>query len=380
MQTFNSADFRLGILGGGQLGKMLIQSAMDFGIEVHVLDPDYNASCSTYCHNFKVGSFKDFRDVYHFGKSLDLVTIEIENVNVEALKRLREEGRRVFPQPDLIELIQDKGLQKDFFVENGIPTSPFIKIADRNELQQHADKFPAVQKLRKSGYDGRGVYMINSADNLSGAFNEPSILEARVDFEKELSVLVARNESGEVATYDVVEMEFNSEANLVEMLFSPAAISEEMAREAREIAVRVIEKLGLVGLLAVEMFATRDGKLLVNELAPRPHNSGHHTIEACETSQYEQHLRAILNLPLGSTRLRSKAVMVNLLGAPDHTGDARYQGFPELAALEGVHVHLYSKKKTKPFRKMGHVTIIDDNLEKAFEKANLIKEKFKIIA
>lgn len=222
--------------------------------------------------------------------------------------------------------------------------------------------------------------MINSADDLSDAFNEPSILEERVNFEKELSVLVARNESGEVATYDVVEMEFNTDANLVEMLFSPASISDEMAREAREIAVKVIEKLDLVGLLAVEMFATPDGKLWVNELAPRPHNSGHHTIEACVTSQYEQHLRAILNLPLGSTALCSKAVMVNLLGAPGYTGDARYQGFAELAGLEGAHVHLYSKKKTKPFRKMGHVTIMDDDLDKALEKAQIIKEKFKIIA
>ncbi|QEC53637.1 5-(carboxyamino)imidazole ribonucleotide synthase [Anseongella ginsenosidimutans] len=380
MQAFNSADFRLGILGGGQLGKMLIQSAMDFGIEVHVLDPDYNASCSSYCHHFKVGSFKDFRDVYHFGKSLDLLTIEIENVNVEALKRLQEEGRRVFPQPELVELIQDKGLQKDFFIENGIPTAPFVKIKDKEELRQHTGKFPAVQKLRKSGYDGRGVFKINSPDDLANAFNEPSILEERVDFEKELSVLAARNESGEVVTYDVVEMEFNPEANLVEMLFSPALISPEMAREAREIAVKVIEKLNLVGLLAVEIFATRDGKLLVNELAPRPHNSGHHTIEACVTSQYEQHLRAILNLPLGSTRLHSNAVMVNLLGAPGYTGDARYEGFPELAGLEGVHIHLYSKKKTKPFRKMGHVTITDNDLDKALEKARLIKEKFKIIA
>src|SRR3546814_830851 len=194
MQTFNSADFKLGILGGGQLGKMLIQSAMDFGIEVHVLDPDYNASCSSYCHYFKVGSFNNYNDVYHFGQSPDVLTIEIENVNVEALRRLRDEGRHIFPQPELIEMIQDKGLQKDLFVTHGIPTSPFIKIADRKELEQHAGKFPAVQKLRKSGYDGRGVFMINSTDDLPVAFNEPSLLEERVDFEKELSVLVARNQ------------------------------------------------------------------------------------------------------------------------------------------------------------------------------------------
>lgn len=359
---------------------MLIQSAMDFGIEVHVLDPDYNASCSSYCQNFRVGSFKDFNDVYHFGKGLDLLTIEIENVNVDALRRLQEEGLRVFPQPELIEMIQDKGLQKDFFARNDIPTAPFIKIAGRKELEEQAGKLPAVQKLRKSGYDGRGVFKINSAEDLPRAFNEPSILEELVDFEKELSVLVARNESGETITYDVVEMEFNPRANLVEMLFSPAAIAPEMDREAREIAVKIIESLDLVGLLAVEMFATRDGRLLVNELAPRPHNSGHHTIEACVTSQYEQHLRAILNLPLGSTRLLSNAVMINLLGSEGHTGDARYQGFAEMTGLEGVHVHLYSKKKTKPFRKMGHVTVTDQQLDIAMEKAKLVKEKFKIIA
>lgn len=380
MHTFNSADFKLGILGGGQLGKMLIQSAMDFGMEVHVLDPDYHAPCSSYCKNFRVGSFNDFKDVYHFGRGMDLLTIEIENVNVEALQRLQEEGHKVYPQPELIQMIQDKGLQKDFFIENDIPTAKYIKITGRQELEAHADWFPAVQKLRKSGYDGRGVYKISSADDLSGAFDQPSILEELVPFEKELSVLVARSVSGEVATYDVVEMEFNPQANLVEMLFTPAAIPDELARKAKEIAVKVIEKLGLVGLLAVEIFATRDGKLLVNELAPRPHNSGHHTIEAHATSQYEQHLRAILGLPLGSTRLLSKAVMVNLLGSEGYIGDARYKGFPDLARLEGVHVHLYSKRKTKPYRKMGHVTILDQELPKALEKAREIREKFKIIA
>lgn len=380
MEKFNSADFKLGILGGGQLGKMLIQSAMDFGVEVHVLDPDYHASCSSYCKNFKVGSFINYEDVYAFGRGLDLLTIEIENVNVEALKKLREEGVQVFPQPELIELIQDKGLQKDFFTANQIPTAPYIKIENRLELEKYTGRFPAVQKLRKSGYDGRGVSKINSREDLPLAFNEPSILEDLVDFEKELAVLVARNEDGQTVTYDTVEMKFNAEANLVEQLSAPAEISGEMEQEARRIAVDVIEKLGLVGILAVEIFATKDGRLLVNELAPRPHNSGHHTIEACVTSQYEQHLRAILNLPLGDTHLYSNAVMVNLLGARGYMGEARYDGFKNIAGIKGAHIHLYSKKKTKPFRKMGHVTVLDDDPQKALEKARSISEQFKIIA
>lgn len=359
---------------------MLIQSAMDFGIEVHVLDPDDQASCSAYCKNFKVGSFVSYEDVYAFGKGLDLLTIEIEHVNVEALKKLRGEGVQVFPQPELIELIQDKGLQKDFFAAHRIPTAPYIKITNRQELEQHAERFPAVQKLRKSGYDGKGVYKIGSRDDLPRAFNAPSILEDQVDVEKELAVLVARNEDGQTVTYDVVEMRFNAAANLVELLSAPAQISGEMAQEARRIAVDVIEKLGLVGILAVEMFVAKDGKLLVNELAPRPHNSGHHTIEACVTSQYEQHLRAILNLPLGDTHMYSNAVMVNLLGATGYTGDARYDGFKNIAGIQGAHIHLYSKKKTKPFRKMGHVTVLDDDLQKALEKARSIQEQFKIIA
>ncbi|UKJ06257.1 5-(carboxyamino)imidazole ribonucleotide synthase [Solitalea lacus] len=380
MKTFNSSNFKLGILGGGQLGKMLLQPAMNYGVDVSILDPDPASPCSFFCKNFHLGSFNDYNTVYNFGRHLDLITIEIENVNVEALKRLEAEGVTVYPQPHIIELIQDKGLQKDFYKENNIPTSPYVKIQNREELKYYADKFPAVQKLRKAGYDGRGVFKINSIEDLPKSFNEPSILEDLVDFEKEIAVLVARNQSGEIKTFDVVEMEFDAKANLVELLFTPARISENIEKRAKEIAVDVVDKLKIVGLLAVEMFVTKDGKVLVNELAPRPHNSGHHTIEACITSQYEQHLRAILNLPLGSTELRQPAVMVNLLGEDDFVGEAKYIGINEITKLDGVYLHLYGKKITKPFRKMGHITIIDNDLENAFSKAKIVKETFKIQA
>ncbi|POY37484.1 5-(carboxyamino)imidazole ribonucleotide synthase [Solitalea longa] len=380
MKTFNSSNFKLGILGGGQLGKMLLQPAMNYGVDVSILDPDPASPCSFFCKNFHLGSFNDYNTVYNFGRHLDLITIEIENVNVEALKRLEAEGVTVYPQPHIIELIQDKGLQKDFYKQHNIPTSPYLKIQNREELKYYQEKFPAVQKLRKAGYDGRGVFKINSIEDLPKSFNEPSILEDLIDFDKEIAVLVARNATGEIRTFDVVEMEFDPKANLVELLFTPAKIDEQIEAKAKEIATDVVEKLKIVGLLAVEMFVTKTGEVLVNELAPRPHNSGHHTIEACITSQYEQHLRAILNLPLGSTELRQPAVMVNLLGEDDFVGEAKYIGINEISKLDGVYLHLYGKKFTKPFRKMGHVTIIDHNLDTAFEKAKIVKDTFKIQA
>lgn len=380
MKTFNSSNFKLGILGGGQLGKMLLQPAMNYGVDVSILDPDPASPCSYFCKNFHLGSFNDYNTVYNFGRNLDLITIEIENVNVEALKRLEAEGVTVYPQPHIIELIQDKGLQKDFYKNNGIPTSPYAKIQNREELKLYAEKFPAMQKLRKAGYDGRGVFKIKSVDDLPKSFNDPSILEDLVDFDKELSVLVARNASGEIRAFDVVEMEFDPHANLVDILFTPAKINPEFEKRAKEIAIDVVEKLKIVGLLAVELFLTKSGEILVNELAPRPHNSGHHTIEACITSQYEQHLRAILNLPLGSTELLQPAVMVNLLGEKNFVGEAKYIGVNEITKLDGVYLHLYGKKITKPMRKMGHVTIIDHNLDNAFEKAKFVKDTFKIQA
>jgi 5-(carboxyamino)imidazole ribonucleotide synthase len=370
---------KVGILGGGQLGRMLIQSGIDFNIEFSVLDPDPEAPCSA-ISKFAAGKLSDFDTVMKFGASCDLVTIEIENVNTAALKELVKQGKRVFPQPEIIELIQDKRLQKKFYSAHNIPTAEFIITENAAEVRKNLHFLPAVNKLGREGYDGRGVQILRSAADLNQAFDAPGLLEKLIDFEKEISVIVARNEAGQVKTFPVVEMVFHPVHNLVEYLFAPAQLSRSVADEAEELAVKVINKLKMVGLLAVEMFVTRDGKVLVNEIAPRPHNSGHQTIEANMTSQYEQHLRAILNWPLGDTRLLMPSAMVNLLGEAGFTGPARYEGFENLLGLPGIHVHLYGKSITKPFRKMGHVTIVDPDMDELKKKATFVKETLKVIS
>ena len=371
-------NFKLGVLGGGQLGKMLIQEAVNLNISTYILDPDANAPCKDLCTKFFQGSLKDFDTVYNFGKQVDLLTIEIEHVNVEAMEKLQAEGISVFPQPEILRMVQDKGLQKQFYRLNKIPTAPFHLINSKDEIKQFAAEFPFFQKLRKEGYDGRGVVRLTDANNLEKAFDVPSVLEKLVDFEKEISVIVSRNAKGEVAVFPTVELVFNPEVNLVEHLFSPANISTEIEKQAKEIAIHVIESLKMVGLLAVEMFLTKTGEILVNEIAPRPHNSGHQTIEGNFTSQYMQHLRAILNLPAGKTDIKTPSVMVNLLGEPGFTGDAVYEGLEEVLAIDGVNIHLYGKTTTKPFRKMGHVTIIHKDLKSAMEKAEIVKKTLKV--
>jgi 5-(carboxyamino)imidazole ribonucleotide synthase len=370
---------RIGILGGGQLGRMLIQSGIDFNIHFAVLDPDATAPCSS-ISTFTQGKLTDYQTVVEFGKACDLITIEIENVNVQALKELVKKGKKVFPQPEVIELIQDKRTQKEFYKKNNIPTAEFILTANKKEVVENKSFLPAVNKLGKEGYDGRGVQLLRAEADLEKAFDAPGLLEKLIDFEKEIAVIVARNEKGEVATYPAVEMVFHPTANLVEYLFSPATISQTVALEANRIAKDIITKLEMVGLLAVEMFVTKDGKILVNEVAPRPHNSGHQTIEANATSQYEQHLRAILNLPLGSTVAYQPSAMINLLGEEGYTGEAKYEGLQEVLSLSGTHIHLYGKKVTKPFRKMGHVTIVDSDVESLKKKANFVKQTLKVIA
>ena len=370
----------IGILGGGQLGRMMIQNAINLNLNISVLDPDPNAPCKDLVKTFVKGSLTDYDAVYNFGKDKDLVTIEIENVNIEALKALEKEGIKVYPQPHIIELIQDKGAQKMFYQRNNIPSPDFFLVENKTQIQKYADYFPFFQKLRKGGYDGKGVTKIVNPHHLEKAFDVPSVLERLVDFEKELAVIVARSESGEIKCFPVVECEFNPEANLVEFLFSPANIKKTTEKEALVLAASVAEKLGIVGLLAVELFLTKDGKLLVNEVAPRPHNSGHHTIEANITSQFEQHLRAILNLPLGDTGIVKPGVMVNLLGDFGYEGIAFYQGLEDVLKFSGVYVHLYGKANTKPFRKMGHVTVVDTDLSKAKQKAKMIKNTLKVIA
>ncbi len=373
-------DFKLGVLGGGQLGRMLIQSCVNFNVSTSVLDPDSQAPCSGFSNEFKKGTLQDFETVYQFGKSVDLLTIEIENVNVEALKKLQEEGVAVYPQAEVIELIQDKRTQKQFYKEKGIPTSDFVLIDNKEEIKNHVDFLPAFQKMGKGGYDGGGVQKISSLADLDKAFNAPSLLEKAVDFEKEIAVIAARNSKGEVSTFPAVEMVFHHEFNLVDYLIAPAAISLEIEKEAQALAKKVAESFGIVGVLAVELFLTKDGKLLVNEVAPRPHNSGHQTINANFTSQYEQHLRSILGLPLGSTAIKKPSAMVNLIGEEGFNGPAKYQGLDDILKVEGLSLFLYGKKITKPHRKMGHVTIVDDNIERLKEKVEFVKKTIKVIS
>jgi len=372
---------KFGVLGGGQLGRMLIQSAIDYNIDVHVLDPDPNAPCNSLAKSFASGDLKDYETVYQFGKTLDLLTIEIENVNTKALKDLRDkEGVTIYPQPEVIELIQDKRVQKQFYKNNDIPTADFILTDTKEDVLKNASFLPAVNKLGKEGYDGRGVQILKTEADLDKAFEKPSLLEKLVDFDKEIAVIVSRNVDGDVKTYPAVELVFHPEANLVEYLFSPASIENSVEARAEAIAKDVIEKLDMVGLLAVEMFVTQEGEVLVNEVAPRPHNSGHQTIEANDTSQYEQHLRAIFNLPAGDTSIIIPSAMVNLLGEDGYTGEAQYEGIEKVMGLAGTHIHLYGKKLTKPFRKMGHVTIVDQDVDRLKEKVQFVKQTLKVIA
>ena len=379
MSSFHH-NFKLGVLGGGQLGRMMIQSAIDFNLDIHVLDPDPNAPCKNIATSFQVGSLTDFDTVYDFGKDCDLITIEIENVNTAALKKLQQEGKKVFPQPEVIELIQNKVTQKRFYEANGIPTAPFRETKNKSEVVQQRELLPFVNKLATEGYDGRGVQVIRNEADLDKAFDRPGFVEKLIDFETEIAVIAARNENGEVKTFPAVSMVFHPEKNLVEYLFSPADISSDLENKAQAIARDVIEKLQMTGLLAVEMFVTKDGEVLVNEIAPRTHNSGHQTIEGNITSQFEQHLRAILNMPLGDTTVVIPTAMVNLLGEEGHTGPAKYEGLDAVLAKQGVHLHLYGKKLTKPFRKMGHVTITDNDIHDLKEKVNFVKTHLKIIA
>ena len=372
-------SLKIGVLGGGQLGRMMIQSAINYNLDISILDPDPNAPCANLVGNFSVGKLTDEKSVLNWGKGFDLLTIEIENVSVSALRKLSEQGIKVYPQPDIIEIIQDKRKQKMFYQTNHIPTADFVLTENREDVVAHAHWLPVVNKLGSEGYDGRGVQVLRTLEDLGKAFDRPGLVEKWIDFEKELSVIVARNENGEMKCFPVVQLEYHPEANLVEFLFAPAEISSEIEEKAYSMAEDVIAKLGMVGLLAVEMFLTRDGEILVNEVAPRAHNSGHHTIEANKTSQFEQHLRAIMNLPLGNTELTTPVAMVNLLGEDNFIGEAVYEGLEECMAMSGVYVHLYGKKLTKPFRKMGHITITDTEMDslktKAYKVKNLLKVK-----
>lgn len=373
----------IGILGGGQLGLMLLQAAIDWNLRTHILDPDPEAPCRTLCTQFTSGSLTDYDTVYQFGQGVDVLTIEIERVNVDALEALEREGKRVFPQPSVIRVIQDKRLQKQFYRAHNLPTADFILTENRADVAlaeiHQPDFFPAFHKLGRDGYDGRGVQRLVSVADVGKAFDAPGVLERAVDFEKELAVIVARNERGDVQTFPTVEMVFHPELNLVDYLFAPAQISEQINRQAQDIARRTADALGVVGLLAVELFLDKSGNVLINEVAPRPHNSGHHTMRANVTSQFEQHWRAILNYPLGDTTAYQPAAMVNLLGEDGHTGPAVYEGLETLLAMPGVFPFLYGKAITKPFRKMGHVTVMDSSLDALRGKVGQVKAGIRVI-
>lgn len=382
MERLVSSNLKLGIIAGGQLGKMLIQEASKWDIVTYVLDQDEDCPAGSIASHYVKGSNLDFHSVYQFGKMVDVLTFEMENVNIEALKKLKSEGHRIVPDPEILELIQDKGLQKEFYSKHRIPTSPFkiyeSETAILSAIEQGEINFPFVQKLRKGGYDGRGVAVINSKSDLIKILSGPSVIEDKVDIVKEVSAIVARNRKGQINCYPVVEMLFDPKANLVDKLICPSSITVEQSEKAVNFASEIIELLNMEGLLAVEFFIDSKGNVVVNEVAPRPHNSGHHTIESIITSQFEQHLRAILNLPLGSTKLKLPSVMINVLGAEGYEGPVIYEGLTESMAIDGVKIHLYGKKITKPYRKMGHVTVLSSSLECALKKAETVKQLIRV--
>lgn len=373
-------SYKIGILGGGQLGRMLIQAAIDYPFSVHVLDPSGDAPSRPYAHHFTQGSLTDYQTVYQFGQQVDLLTIEIENVNTEALAQLKAEGKTVYPDPDIIRLIQDKREQKQFFAVHNLPTAPFHLVDGKEDIKPYLNQLPLVNKLGRAGYDGRGVKVLKDQQDVEQAFDAPGIVEQFIPFEKELSVIVARNPQGEIAVFPVVEMVFHPEQNLVEYLMAPADIKLKIAQQAQQLAKEVVARLEYVGVMAVEMFLTKGKELLINELAPRPHNSGHHTIRANFTSQYEQHLRAILGYSLGATDQMTPAAVVNLLGEPGFQGPAQYQGLQTVLRIPGVYPHIYGKAETRPFRKMGHVTILDADRKNLRNKADQVKALLKVVS
>ncbi|WP_289013521.1 5-(carboxyamino)imidazole ribonucleotide synthase [uncultured Capnocytophaga sp.] len=384
MPHYFSSDFTLGILGGGQLGKMLLTETRKFDITTKVLDPSPDAPCRIACNTFVQGNLTDFNTVYNFGKDVEVLTIEIENVNVEALEKLQTEGVKVYPSPQTIKNIQNKATQKQFYATHGIPTAPFQVFQNTESLKKAINELqltlPFVWKSARFGYDGNGVKIVRQLIDLNLLPNDQCIAESLVPFKKELAVIVARNAQGQVRTYPVVEMEFHPEANQVEYVLCPARIEEAVAQKARTIAIQVAQAFEVVGLLAVELFQTENDEILVNEVAPRPHNSGHYSIEAAYTNQFEQHLRAILNLPLGSTESKVAGVMVNLVGAEGYQGKVVYENIEQIMAMEGVTPHIYGKKETRPFRKMGHVTIVNPNINKARQIAEQVKNTIRVIA
>ncbi|CAL2103521.1 N5-carboxyaminoimidazole ribonucleotide synthase [Tenacibaculum sp. 190130A14a] len=384
MKNYFSSSFRLGVLGGGQLGKMLLSETQKFDVFTVVLDANNEAPCAQICNEFHQGDLLDFDTVYNFGKQVDLLTIEIENVNIDALDKLEAEGLTIYPKPKNLRVIQSKAQQKKFYRDHNIPTAEFNHYAYLEELKHSYEndiiEFPFVWKAARFGYDGNGVKVVRNIVDLESLPAGECITEKLIPFKNELAVIVARNEQGETKTYPVVEMEFHPEANQVEYVICPARIANTVATKAREVALKVADSFDFVGLLAVEMFQTENDEILVNEVAPRTHNSGHYSIEASYTNQFEQHLRSILNLPLGNTESKVAGIMVNLVGAEGYTGNVVYENIEDILKIDGVTPHIYGKTITKPFRKMGHVTIVNTDINEARRIAQKVKETIKVIS
>ncbi|MGB9621427.1 MAG: 5-(carboxyamino)imidazole ribonucleotide synthase [Brevinematia bacterium] len=364
------SEITIGILGGGQLAKMTAQEARKLGFSVVILDPTPEAPAEMVAKQI-VGDFRKSEDVKKLSEVSTVLTYDIENINTEALREVKE---KVFPSVEILEIIQDKLKQKQFLKKHNLPTPNFKEINNIEDITT----FPCVQKSRKGGYDGRGVFLIKTKEDLKNAITSPSYIEELVNIEKELAVIVARNKKGEITVFPVVEMVFNPKGNILDMLIAPAQIDGKIQEQIKEISIETIKAFEGIGIFGIEFFLSKEGEILINEIAPRPHNSGHYTIEACTTNQFEQHVRSILNLPLGTTDLLIPAVMINLLGEENYYGTPIYEGFEEILAIPGTYAHIYGKKETFPLRKMGHITIIDKDLEKAIEKARFVKTKIKV--
>lgn len=379
VKHYFSSSFKLGILGGGQLGRMLLTETQKWDIFTSVLDPAENAPCSAICNEFTQGDFNDYETVVAFGKKVDILTVEIEHINIKALFQLQKDGVKIYPQPEVLQTIQHKGKQKDFYIKHAIPTATYRRFESNKEFQMESFDYPVVWKSAQFGYDGMGVKVVRNKSDLQALPDVSCIIEEYIPIEKEFAVIVARNKKGETKSYPVVEMEFHPEANQVEYVICPAEISEDLTAKIQKIVLQVANSFKHIGLLAIEFLMDKDGNIIVNEVAPRPHNSGHYSIEASYTNQFEQHLRAILNLPLGNTASKLAGIMVNLVGEEYYFGDVVYQNMEKILTWDGVTPHLYGKKQTRSFRKMGHVTIVNKNVKKARELAKKVKNTIRVI-
>lgn len=375
---------KIGILGGGQLGRMLVQSAIAMDMEVHVMDATIDAPCSAVTPNFVIGSITDFDDVVAFGETMDIITVEIENVNIDALQSLKSKGKLVYPDPDILALIKDKGLQKSYFLDHHFPSSKFELFDDKNDIIRALNagklQFPFVQKLRKEGYDGRGVCVIRSVHDLQHGFDAPSVVEELISIKAEYAIMAGRNAQGDTTLFPIVEMGFHSGANMLDYVKCPAVISVNLADEIAQLATALLDKMQFVGIMAIELFLTHDEKVLINELAPRPHNSGHHTMEACNFSQFDIHLRSILNLPLPEIRTHQHAIMMNLVSGAGFSGPAVCKGINAVLASPYAHIHWYGKKETKPMRKMGHITFTGESDAETMATYLRYKDQIQIVS